>query len=71
MRGPVRRTLLLWQVVRNRVKTTKELLWLRIIVDSPKYDVCGGVLGNTLHALRDCPPTKEIWTKLLGGNTLA
>lgn len=66
MRGPVRGSLLLWQVVRNRVKTTKELLWLRIIVDSPKCDICGGVLDNTLHALRDCPPAKGIWTKLLG-----
>lgn len=51
--GPSRGSLLLWQITHDRLKTTS-LLFDRHVMNDPSCLICGAVLEDTLHAIRDC-----------------
>lgn len=64
LKGPTRRSLLLWLVCHDRLKTNF-LLWSRNIVEDATCMICGEEIEATLHAVRDCKLPQQVWSFLI------
>lgn len=62
--GPSKGSLLLWHVTHDRLKTTSFLVDRQVMSD-PSCLLCGAVLEDTLHAIRDCRLPRQVWRLLL------
>lgn len=68
-RGPTRGSMLLWQLAHDRLKM-KSLLWERQVCESARCDLCNAMCESSIHAIRDCQTTRNVWGVLLSRPSL-
>lgn len=55
---------MLWHIAHDRLKTTS-LLCGRQILQDPSCLLCGAIVEDTMHAIRDCTLPQQVWPLLL------
>lgn len=63
LEGSPRDSLLLWLIAHDSMKTAT-LLWQRRAITDPGCNLCGELVEDTLHAVRDCRYTSQVWQLL-------
>ena len=66
-KGPQSIRTFIWLAISNRLKTKSELHRRHITADATSCS-CGHYLEDTIHVLRDCVITRQVWLKLVPSN---